>query len=148
MGYIFCLIYYENKDFFVIIVNMGYGEKIRQLRGSRSYAKFSEITGISRSHLERMEKEYSNKHGEQLKVPIDSLKQICDRTGYSFKRFLEEAGYIEQDQSVTKEDATVPQLTELQQLVAKLGPHGIEDVTNYVKMILGEKLVEKDTYPF
>ncbi|MCL2860992.1 MAG: helix-turn-helix domain-containing protein [Firmicutes bacterium] len=76
---------------------MGYGDVVRKIRKEKnmSLRQFGELVGVNYSHISRIEKEFSNKGKEKLLIPIDTLKQICDRSGYSFKKFLEEAGYIE-----------------------------------------------------
>lgn len=86
---------------------MGYGKIIEKIRNGKSYVAFSKEVGISKSHLERMEKEHSNKGKERLEPPIDKLKQICDRTGYPFRQFLEEAGYIERGASTDEDVAAM-----------------------------------------
>jgi transcriptional regulator with XRE-family HTH domain len=76
---------------------MGYGDVIRKIRKDRdlSLRDFEKLVDVDYSHLSRLEKEQSNKGKERLNPSIDILKQICDRTGYPFRQFLEEAGYIE-----------------------------------------------------
>ena len=76
---------------------MGYGTVVRKIREEKnmSLRQFGELVGISHVHISRIEKEFSDKGKEKLLIPIDTLKQICDRSGYCFRQFLEEAGYIE-----------------------------------------------------
>lgn len=109
---------------------MGYGQIIQRLRGDLPYVKFAKLTGISKSHLERIEKEHSNKGKDKLKIPIDTLKQICDRTNYPFRQFLEEAGYIEA--------VTAPALTSLQLRVAKLTEAQQIFINNTIDDITGD----------
>jgi len=75
------------------------GHKIQQIRESQgmSLREFSQLIGISYTHIARIEKGYHGKIPMKGSIQIDDLKQICDRTGYSFKQFLEETGYIEKD---------------------------------------------------
>jgi transcriptional regulator with XRE-family HTH domain len=74
-----------------------YGEVIKKIRLSKNMnmREFSKLVDSSLAHISRLEKEKSSKEKERLLPPIDLLKQICDRSGYSFRKFLEEAGYIE-----------------------------------------------------
>jgi len=74
-----------------------YGQIVKKIREEKgmSLREFGKLTGFDHSNLSKIEREYSTKGKEKLKVPIDTLKQICDRAGYPFKQFLEEAGYIE-----------------------------------------------------
>ncbi|MCL2860793.1 MAG: helix-turn-helix domain-containing protein [Firmicutes bacterium] len=76
---------------------MGYGAIVRKIRKEKnmSLRQFAELTGFGHTTIAHIEKEYSNKGKEKLQVYIDTLKQICDRSGYCFRKFLEEAGYIE-----------------------------------------------------
>ncbi|MCL2860792.1 MAG: helix-turn-helix domain-containing protein [Firmicutes bacterium] len=76
---------------------MSYGAVIKKIRQEKnmSLRQFGELVGLGHSTIDRMEREYSNKGKEKLQVYIDTLKQICDRSGYCFRKFLEEAGYIE-----------------------------------------------------
>jgi transcriptional regulator with XRE-family HTH domain len=76
---------------------MAYGDIIKKIRSDKnmSLRDFGKLVDIDFSHLRRLEKEYSNKGKEKLSPSLDILKQICDRSGYPFRQFLEEAGYIE-----------------------------------------------------
>jgi|GEM_PF-1015464 len=111
---------------------MGYGIVIRRLRGNLSLEKFSKIVDISRSHLERVEKEYSNQHKEKLRIPIDTLKQICDRTNYPFRKFLEEAGYL---------TPLSPQVNLLLENLNNLNEAQINDIINLIKNYKTENIL-------
>ncbi|MCL2861763.1 MAG: helix-turn-helix domain-containing protein [Firmicutes bacterium] len=77
---------------------MGYGAVVKKIRQEKnmSLRQFGELVGFSHTAISKIEKEYSDKGKEKLQVPIDTLKQICDRSNYCFKKFLEEAGYIKE----------------------------------------------------
>ena len=115
------------------------GKKIQRIRESKnmSLREFAGLVDISHTHIARVEKSRHGSDPMKGSIQIDDLKQICDKTDYSFRQFLEEAGYIE---PVALESQ---QLSELQELVAQLGPAGTEEVTKLVKMILGEINVKK-----
>jgi len=74
----------------------GYGEIVKKIRDELglSLRQFAELVEISHTHVSRIENEYACKDKDKIRVPIDTLKQICDKTNYDFKKFLEEAGYI------------------------------------------------------
>jgi len=75
---------------------MGYGAIIKKIRDEMGLNQrdFGDVVGISHATISRMEREHST-HGKEKHMPyIDVLKQICDKTNYDFKKFLEEAGYI------------------------------------------------------
>ena len=76
---------------------MGYGSVIKKIRllNNMSTRQFGELVGFSYSYVAQLEKEISYKGKSRLSPSIDILKQICEKSGYSFRQFLEEAGYIE-----------------------------------------------------
>lgn len=77
---------------------MTIAEKIYEIRGAMSLREFAKVTDISFSHIRKLEG--STVH-EQKAHSLEMLKQICDRSGYPFKKFLEETGYIESDTPLT-----------------------------------------------
>jgi len=76
---------------------MGYGNVLKKIRVSKkmSTRQFGELVGFSYSYVAQLEKEISYRGKKRLSPSIDILKQICDKSGYSFRQFLEEAGYID-----------------------------------------------------
>ena len=72
------------------------GDKIKQIRASKnmSLREFGQLVGISCTHITRLEEGGNGGVPMKGSIQIDDLKQICDRTGYSFRQFLEEIGYI------------------------------------------------------
>jgi transcriptional regulator with XRE-family HTH domain len=76
---------------------MNYGEIIKKIRLSKNMTlrQFSQLTNCDYGNLARLEKSFNVSTGMPISPAIDTLKQICDRSGYSFRSFLEEAGYIE-----------------------------------------------------
>ena len=77
---------------------MTIGEKIKEIRTNKklSLREFSELVGLSYTNIARLEKGRHGKINMKGSIQIDDLKQICSRSGYSFKLFLEETGYLEQ----------------------------------------------------
>jgi transcriptional regulator with XRE-family HTH domain len=73
------------------------GQKIKKMRESKnmSLREFGNLVKLSHANIDRFEKGYDSKGVVKGSIQIDDLKQICDKTGYSFRQFLEEAGYIE-----------------------------------------------------
>jgi len=72
------------------------GQKVKQIRESKgmSLREFGQLVGFSHTNLARFEKGYHGNLSVKGSIQIDDIKQICDRTGYPFKQFLEEIGYI------------------------------------------------------
>ncbi len=105
---------------------MSYGDIIKKIRNGMSYAQFEKVTGIRRSHLHRLIHETSSVNKvKKLEPGIDTLKQICERTGYSFRQFLEEAGYIDK--------------TELQRAFDSLDPTEQAGILESIKQILDNR---------
>jgi len=76
---------------------MTYSEKIKQIRKNlkMNMREFGMKVGLNYSTISLLEKGYRGKNKTPIVPLIDTLRQICDRTGYSFRQFLEETGYIE-----------------------------------------------------
>lgn len=76
--------------------NFEYGKVLKKIRCNLNLStrEFGKKVGISYSYVAMLEKETSYRN-EKLYPSIDLLYQICDRTNYPFRQFLEEAGYIE-----------------------------------------------------
>ena len=75
---------------------MGYGKIVNKIRKEKgmNLREFGKLTEFSFSNLAKIEKEKSSYGKEKLDVSIGTLKQICDKSEYSFRKFLEEADYI------------------------------------------------------
>jgi len=105
-----------------------YGQIIKRIRREKglTHRALAEITGVSHSNISKIEREHSTKGKEKLKVPIDTLKQICDCVQYPFDKFLAEAGYITQVQATP--------LTQLQRVCGLLTP---EQEKSVMRLALG-----------
>jgi len=104
---------------------MNYGLLIKRLRKEKNMnmRDFAKLVGISFQYVSCLENEKANSKGQPLNPSIDILKQICDRCNYSFRQFLEEAGYIEPS-------------AELQKLCLQLDKAQEEKVIKYINSIL------------
>ncbi|MCL2255314.1 MAG: helix-turn-helix domain-containing protein [Firmicutes bacterium] len=73
---------------------MSYGKVIEKIRKEKNMSQraFGDLVQLDHTYIGQLEKEIAK--GKPLNPTITTLKQICDRSGYSFKEFLEEAGYI------------------------------------------------------
>jgi len=78
---------------------MEYSEKIKEIRKNLNMTmrEFGEKVGLNASTIFLLEKGHRGKNNIPIIPQIDTLKQICDRSGYSFKKFLEETGYIDSE---------------------------------------------------
>jgi len=76
--------------------NNAIGDKIKQIRASKdmSLREFAQLVDISHTHITRLEKGGHGGIPMKGSIQIDDLKQICDRTEYPLRQFLEEIGYI------------------------------------------------------
>lgn len=76
---------------------MHFREKLIEIRKTKgmSLREFSKLTGISHTNIARYEKGFDSKGKSKEGIYLDTLKQICERSGYNFRLFLEETGYIE-----------------------------------------------------
>lgn len=119
---------------------MAYGEIIKKIRTDRkmSLRAFSDLVDISFAHIRRLENEFSNKGKEKLRPPIDLLKQICDRTNYPFRQFLEEAGYID--------PVPAPEPSPLQQIYDKLDANR-KDILMHTAELLLNQMGEVTEFP-
>ncbi len=93
--------------------NFEYGKILKKIRynlnlNTRDFAK---KVGISYSYVAMLEKQTSYQ-GPKLYPTIDLLYQICDKTNFPFRQFLEEAGYIE--------PVEIPEPSEIQKIYEKL----------------------------
>ena len=57
-----------------------------------SLSAFSRKVGYSRQYIYELLK--PEKEGASRKIQLDTLKKICDATGYGLRRLLTELGYI------------------------------------------------------
>ena len=73
---------------------MAIGERIRLLREKKDYSqnRLAELSGISQSHLRRVEL------GES-RISVDHLQMVCDALGVSLKEFFDYTN--EQDELIS-----------------------------------------------
>lgn len=64
---------------------MNVGKRISELRGKAGYTqnRLAELSGVSQSHLRRVEL-------GQSRITVDHLEMICDALGMSLKDFFDE----------------------------------------------------------
>ena len=96
------------------------------------------MVDISFAHIRRLENEFSNKGKEKLRPPIDLLKQICDKTHYPFRQFLEEAGYID--------PVPAPEPSPIQQIYDKLDANR-KDILMHTAELLLNQMGEVTEFP-
>lgn len=102
--------------------------------------QFSVLTNCDYGNLGRLEKSFNVSTGKAISPAIDTLKQICDKSGYSFRQFLEEAGYIE--------PVEIP--AEIQKIYDKLDAGGKEilmTTANFLLSQIGENIQSPDSAP-
>ena len=121
---------------------MKYGELIKKIRLSKNMTlrQFSVLTNCDYGNLGRLEKSFNVSTGKAISPAIDTLKQICDKSGYSFRQFLEEAGYIE--------PVEIP--AEIQKIYDKLDAGGKEilmTTANFLLSQIGENIQSPDSAP-
>lgn len=91
---------------------MTIGKKLNEIRISlnKTLREFDVLTGISYGYLGLLERGNSgHADGKKTTPTIDVLKQICDRSGYDFRTFLEETEYLT---PITQIKKTQPNLVE------------------------------------
>ena len=73
---------------------MKLGEAIEQIlmESGLSISAFSRKVGYSRQYIYELLK--SKETGFNRKIQLDTLKKICDATGYSLEKLLADIGYI------------------------------------------------------
>lgn len=73
--------------------------KVREDLGL-SQRKFADLVDVDHAYISRLEQGYRGKEQKPIYPSIEVLKQICDKSKYPFRKFLEEAGYIEKVDSL------------------------------------------------
>ncbi|HPD01804.1 MAG TPA: helix-turn-helix transcriptional regulator [Eubacteriales bacterium] len=75
---------------------MTLGEVIEKIlnESNLTMSAFAKKVGYSRQYIYDLIKNKEDT-GHQRKIQLDTLKRICDATGYSLKRLLEDINYIE-----------------------------------------------------
>ena len=84
---------------------MTIGNKIKQLRGELTYREFGARVGYNYSYLRKLENDTDLRTGKILNPTLSLLKQICDKSNYDFRTFLEETGYLS---PITKSVTVLP----------------------------------------
>lgn len=67
---------------------------------------FSRQVGYSRQYIYELLKS-EEEGGKNRKIQLDTLKQLCDTTGYSLKTLLEDIGYIDVPDYEPKENSVI-----------------------------------------
>jgi transcriptional regulator with XRE-family HTH domain len=121
-------------------VFMGYGNAIKNLRKSlgMSLRKFGELVEVGYTHLSLLEREISYSGNTTTHPSIDLLKQICDKTHYPFRQFLEDAGYID--------PVPAPEPSPLQQIYDKLDANR-KDILMHTAELLLNQMGEVTEFP-
>lgn len=73
------------------------GDLLKDLRGNKSLRKVAEETGLSHSYISDVEKGYRRDTKTPINPSPDTLKRLSDAYRYPYKKLLEVAGYIEED---------------------------------------------------
>lgn len=76
---------------------MTYSEKIKEIRKSKKMTlrEFGSLVGYDFTYIGLLERGISKAgSSKRLNPSIGVLKDICDRSGYDFRKFLEETGYL------------------------------------------------------
>lgn len=115
-----------------------YGKVLKKIRYDlkMSTRDFAEKVGISYGYVAKLEKETS--YPGRLIPTIDILYQICDKTHYPFRQFLEEAGYID--------PVPAPEPSPLQQIYDKLDANS-KDILMHTAELLLNQMGEVTQFP-
>lgn len=76
---------------------MTYSEKIKEIRKSKKMTlrEFGSLVGYDFTYIGLLERGISKAgSSKRLNPSIGVLKDICDRSGYDFRKFLEETEYL------------------------------------------------------
>lgn len=90
---------------------MNISEKIKEIRKSKSMnlRDFGKLVDCDFTYISRLESGIDKRSGKPFHPTMDMLKQICVRSGYDFRKFLEETGYLSPAASynVTSEELSI-----------------------------------------
>jgi len=87
---------------------------LKDIRSSRKMTtrQFADAVGLTNSYISQIERN-CNARGKEIRLPVDTLKQICDGVGYSLSKLLEEAGYIEKSVAQTVTNSVLSEIIEI-----------------------------------
>lgn len=80
------------------------GNLLKELRGNKSLRKVAEETGLSHSYIADIEKGYRRDTKTPLNPSPDTLKRLSEAYNYPYKKLLEAAGYIEENEEESFEE--------------------------------------------
>lgn len=74
-----------------------YSQVLKEIRNSTglSLRDFANKCGLSHAYIDKLEKGVDPRTGNTVSPSLDTIRQICNSTGYPLDRFLKETGYIE-----------------------------------------------------
>lgn len=119
---------------------MTIGKKIEliMMNNDFSVSQFAKKIGYSRQYVYTLINGKDSR-GSESKPQIDTLKQICENTGYDFRTFLEETGYLTPTTQIQKPQSIIklaPEITEIQKLYNAMTLEQQAGIIGYARGVL------------